>query len=289
MRPRCLSLRSCPESEESPSHRVMTAKQVRVPIELLRTLELLHSYVLAKRLVKHEDHEGAARMLLRCVDDLSRFKANSVALLTTTVVESHRAGLKKAAYDYSMMLMEPQYRDSIDPKLKRKVEALVRRPNTTQKDEDTSPCPACGFGLGAWQLDCPSCKTHLPFCVVSGRHMTLDDWSSCPRCSWPALFSHIGRLAEVDPVCPMCEQTVARGTPRLSRDPAGELRSYVQQSDEPDKQAGPPGEASSAAAKAATAASSAAAAAAASSSAAPVAKPARSGAAMAAAAALGLS
>ncbi|CAE7671037.1 Wdr19, partial [Symbiodinium sp. KB8] len=253
-----------------------SANDVRVPSALVGSLELLHSYVLARRLVKSGDHEGAARLLLRCVDDLSRFAFNATAVLTMTVVECHRAGLKRSATEFARVLMDDEHREKIDGKLRRNIEALVRRPGKTEKDQETSPCPVCSFALGAWESECPSCKTHLPRCVVTGRHMVLDDWSSCPRCNWPALFSHLGRMVEENPSCPMCEQTVALGTPQLTKDPAAELQKWVSQTarkpspgkEEEDEKDG---------AERAAAASAAAAA------------PARGGATMAALGALGLS
>lgn len=251
------------------------AKDVRVPSALVGSLELLHSYVLARRLVKSGDHEGAARLLLRCVDDLSRFEFNATAVLTMTVVECHRAGLKRSATEFARALMDDEHREKIDGKLRRNIEALVRRPGKTEKEQETAPCPVCSFALGAWESDCPSCKTHLPRCVVTGRHMVLDDWSSCPRCNWPALFSHLGRMVEENPSCPMCEQTVARGTPQLTKDPAAVLQKWVSQTarkpapgkDEDEKESTEKAAAASAAAAA----------------------PARGGATMAALGALGLS
>lgn len=36
--------------------------------------------------------------------------------------------------------------------------------------------------------------------------MVKDDWSQCPKCAFPALFSHLSAHLETDPACPMCEQ-----------------------------------------------------------------------------------
>lgn len=36
--------------------------------------------------------------------------------------------------------------------------------------------------------------------------MVKDDWSQCPKCAFPALFSHLSAHLETDPTCPMCEQ-----------------------------------------------------------------------------------
>jgi WD repeat-containing protein 19 len=49
-----------------------------------------------------------------------------VQILTTTVVECQKAGLNNTAFNFSLFLMRPEYRDQIDPKYKKKIEALVR-------------------------------------------------------------------------------------------------------------------------------------------------------------------
>jgi len=49
-----------------------------------------------------------------------------VQILTTTVVECQKAGMNNSAFNFSLLLMRPEYRDQIDPKYKKKIEALVR-------------------------------------------------------------------------------------------------------------------------------------------------------------------
>ena len=49
-----------------------------------------------------------------------------VPILTSTVIECHRAGLKASAFSYAAMLMRPEYRQQIDPKWKKKIEQIVR-------------------------------------------------------------------------------------------------------------------------------------------------------------------
>jgi WD repeat-containing protein 19 len=49
---------------------------VRVPSFLRRTFTLLHSYMLVKKLVKRGDHDGAARMLLRIAESISKFPSH---------------------------------------------------------------------------------------------------------------------------------------------------------------------------------------------------------------------
>jgi len=49
-----------------------------------------------------------------------------VPILTSAVIECHRAGLKNSAFRFAAMLMRPEYRNKIDLKHKKKIEAMVR-------------------------------------------------------------------------------------------------------------------------------------------------------------------
>lgn len=49
-----------------------------------------------------------------------------VPILTSAVIECHRAGLKNSAFSFAAMLMRPEYRCKIDPKYKKKIETVVR-------------------------------------------------------------------------------------------------------------------------------------------------------------------
>lgn len=62
---------------------------------------------------------GLVPSALICVADI-------VPILTSTVIECHRAGLKNSAFSFAAMLMRPEYRNKIDAKYKRKIEAMVR-------------------------------------------------------------------------------------------------------------------------------------------------------------------
>ncbi|XP_041730439.1 WD repeat-containing protein 19-like [Coregonus clupeaformis] len=106
------------------------------------------------------------------------------------------------------MLMRPEYRHKIDPKYRKKIEAMVRRPDTSEIEEDTTPCPYCGFLLPQCDLICPGCKNNLPYCIATGHHMLKEDWSVCPHCEFPALYSQLILLLEMESVCPMCSETL---------------------------------------------------------------------------------
>lgn len=49
-----------------------------------------------------------------------------VPILTSAVIECHRAGLRNSAFSFAAMLMRPEYRNEIDPKYRKKIEAMVR-------------------------------------------------------------------------------------------------------------------------------------------------------------------
>ena len=83
-----------------------------------------------------------------------------VQLLTKTVIECNKTGLKKSAFDYAALLMRPEYRfykltkyiryelfrDDVDAKYRRPIEKLVRERRGAEELDDpepTSPCPYC--------------------------------------------------------------------------------------------------------------------------------------------------
>ena len=56
-------------------------QKIAIPDELKRALQLLHSYVITKRLVSLKDHFGAAKMLLRVAKNISKFPARMTIML----------------------------------------------------------------------------------------------------------------------------------------------------------------------------------------------------------------
>ena len=56
-------------------------------------------------------------------------------------------------------------------------------------------------------LECPSTKNAIPYCIASGRHITLNDMVISP-CGFPAAYGAYATLIESDGVCPMCSQVV---------------------------------------------------------------------------------
>ncbi|KAI8805835.1 hypothetical protein BJ742DRAFT_819298 [Cladochytrium replicatum] len=186
------------------SIRELRKRKVKIPSEVDRILMLLHSYMLVKVLIKADEHMNAARLLIRVAHHISQFPSHVVPILTTTVLECHRAGLHRSSFEHAATLMRPEYRGAVDVKFKRKIEQIVRRPEAIEPEEEQTPCPICGTLLGEMALDCKECKNHLQYCIATGKHMTRSEWSHCPSCLFPGLTAPLQSLVEKTRQCPMC-------------------------------------------------------------------------------------
>ncbi|KAG6546796.1 hypothetical protein Mapa_011742 [Marchantia paleacea] len=189
--------------------KVMKSENKHIPYDLSKQLMLLHSYTLVKTLLRLGDHRSCARLLIRVARHISNFPAHVVPILISTVIECHRSGLKKTAFEYATMLMRPEYRTQITSAYKRRIETIVRKPEKTEDDESLTPCPFCSLDIPETQLECPSCRNYLPFCIASGRHLISGNCTSCPACKFPALLTEFTRLIAAEKTCPMCHEEVA--------------------------------------------------------------------------------
>ena len=134
----------------------------RIPFDLYNKLMLLHSYQLAKRLVKLGNHLGAARLLIRVCNNISLFPQNMTNVMTSCIGECSQSGLKRQAYHWACVLIRPENIDQIPPKFKSKIEGIARRPVKAEDEPELlTPCPACGFEIPEYKLDCPSCKQEI--------------------------------------------------------------------------------------------------------------------------------
>ncbi|XP_001606822.2 WD repeat-containing protein 19 isoform X1 [Nasonia vitripennis] len=185
--------------------------KINAPLEMQTNMRLLHSYILVRLHVKRNDHLKGARMLIRVANNISKFPAHVVPILTSTVIECHRAGLRSAAFNFAAMLMRPEYRSQIDAKYSKKIEAIVRKPpRTKEKDEDEplTNCPYCKSRLPETEVNCDKCKNTIPFCIATGRHIVENDFTACPQCDFPAIRSEFMRIIETDETCPICSEHV---------------------------------------------------------------------------------
>ncbi|XP_031560697.1 WD repeat-containing protein 19-like [Actinia tenebrosa] len=199
--------------------------KIKIPTEMGQNLMILHSYILVKLHVKRGDHLKGARMLIRVANNISKFPAHIVPILTSTVIECHRSGLRNSSFSYAAMLMRPEYRQKIDLKYKKKIEQIVRKPDKTEEDEPQDPCPFCNYEVQQTKLDCPDCKNTIPYCIITGRHMLKNDWSMCPNCKFPALYSELKSLLESgETVCPMCTVVMVASDVKHIKDPSSFLK-----------------------------------------------------------------
>lgn len=207
----------------------LKSQKIKIPSEMATNLMILHSYILVKIHVKSGDHMKGARMLIRVANNISKFPSHIVPILTSTVIECHRAGLKNSAFSFAAMLMRPEYRNKIDAKHKKKIEAMVRRPDTSEAEEVTTPCPFCQFLLPECELLCPGCKNNIPYCIATGRHMLKDDWTMCPHCDFPALYSEFKILLNSESTCPMCSEKLNSSQLKKISDCTQYLRTETEQ------------------------------------------------------------
>jgi len=208
----------------------LVANKLAIPNELRRNLLLLHSYTLAKKMSARKDHAVAARMLIRVSRNISRFPAHIVPILTSTVIECQRAGLKKDSLEFAKILLRPEHKSKVAPQYLKPIEGFVRRP-PSQEDMDkeakekSTPCPYCQFMLPETMLECPACKNNLPYCITTGKHMVLNDWSECPSCHHPTLYSAFIHYLSTsqDKKCCMCNQAIALADVAKVFDPKSKL------------------------------------------------------------------
>jgi WD repeat-containing protein 19 len=194
------------------AQRELSNRGLPVPSDLGGALVLLHSYIMVKSLIVLGDHVTAARLLLRVAKNISKFPTHIVPILTTTVIETRRANLKRSAFEYAAVLMRPEYRSQIKPEFLKNLDHIARKPVRTEDEEETSPCPYCAFPVINTNLDCTNCKRTLPWCIVTGQHMVASSWSSCPSCKSTALHgafnTYLANIEASSGRCPMCQADV---------------------------------------------------------------------------------
>jgi WD repeat-containing protein 19 len=222
-------------------YRTLETQGVRIPMEMQKNLMILHSYLMVKVHIKRQDHLTATRLLLRVAENISLFPSHVVNILTTTVIECWKTGLKSSGFGYAAMLTRPEYRPKLDPKYKPKIEKIARsfRKEKDDVDEEMVPSPFDPDAkVPAFVLMCPSTSNVIPYCIVTGRVMQIDDWTKMPCCGFPALHSAIIGMADGDGsdevaaavTCPMCSEEVTLSTIKQESEPSAKalLRKFNQ-------------------------------------------------------------
>ncbi|EUB64214.1 WD repeat-containing protein [Echinococcus granulosus] len=205
-------------------------RHIKVPVEMLDNLGLLHSYILAKCHVKFGNHMMAARLLIRIAQNISKFPSHIVPILSSTVIECQKVNLKHTGFTYASMLLRTEYREKIDSRYRRRFESIVRHPEKLSSEEAealsaATPCPFCSDAVAEYELTCGSCRTHLPYCTLTGKHVVKEDVTLCPNCDFPmtytTLMSHIEN--QPDLACQMCSAPLVRDEIRRLADAVGVL------------------------------------------------------------------
>ncbi|KAH7716252.1 hypothetical protein AAVH_16378 [Aphelenchoides avenae] len=197
----------------------LTQHKIRIPAEVESNLMILHSYIIVKLLVKRGDNGRASRLLMRVSTNISRFPLHAVQILTSAVVTCSKAGLRASAFKFASQLLNPAYRSKIDEKYRRKIESVVRKSDQlTDVEEEKKPCPQCNVEIPEFDLTCNECKSSLPYCVVTGRHISNEDFATCPSCNFPGYFSEFNKLSAKQENCPMCGKSVAEVIPSSAKE-----------------------------------------------------------------------
>lgn len=185
---------------------------------MYQRLAVVHSYMLIKPLVKTDDHKTAALLLRRIVKNLEYFPQRKLSrysilildklqILSSAFIESVRANLTKDSYDYAVLLCQPSFRSQLDPKFRKKVELVVRKPPTENTDQEVakSPCHYCMTMIEESHLTCDNCAKEMEFCIASGLHMFKEEWCVC-SCGYPMLKSRAEKLISAGITnCTMCD------------------------------------------------------------------------------------
>ncbi|EFX73748.1 hypothetical protein DAPPUDRAFT_324995 [Daphnia pulex] len=192
-------------------YKELSSHDIIIPLEMEYNLQLLHSYVIVRMHIRRGQHLNASRLLIRVAECISKFPSHVVPILTSTVIECDRAGLKNAAFQYAATLMRPEYRDQLDVKYKKKIESTVRRPpkGSTDPEDDLTPCPFCSTAIPSTLLVCIQCKQHIPMCIVTGMHVIKEDLTRCPSCQFMAIRSEFMKLVDGGEPCPMCNNKIS--------------------------------------------------------------------------------
>jgi len=197
-------------------HQELLNNGIPIPSEMKQNLMILHSYILARLHVKRGDHLRGARMLLRVAKNISKFPSHVVPILTSTVIECSRSGLKNSAFNYAAILMRPEHRSEIDEKYKKRIEGIIRKPQKTEEPAILTPCPYCENLVPESELQCDSCRNILPYCIVTGFHIVSADLSQCSNCNFPGQRSELIKTSKCGENCPMCGHGLMNEFPALS-------------------------------------------------------------------------
>uniref|UniRef100_A0A1I7TM25 TPR_REGION domain-containing protein n=1 Tax=Caenorhabditis tropicalis TaxID=1561998 RepID=A0A1I7TM25_9PELO len=154
-------------------HQQLREKMMRIPLDMNKSLMIIHSYMIVKTLINRKETLLAARLLIRTCGEIHRFPS--------------------------------QYRPKIHEKYKKKIEDIVRKGgNQNDIPELSTPCPICDDSMADYSMSCDNCKSLIPYCILTGRHIIAEDFSKCPHCEMPGFYSEFRKLSNQNENCYMC-------------------------------------------------------------------------------------
>jgi len=57
----------------------------------------------------------------------------------------------------------------VNPKTRKKIENVARKPVKEEPRDEESACPFCNKPFSSYELSCPNCMNNVPFCIASGK------------------------------------------------------------------------------------------------------------------------
>lgn len=190
---------------------LLKEKNLPISYECNHKLSVLHSYVLAKKLIKLKMILPAARNFLRVANNIQMFEKFIVEILINVCLTCNEAKLSKSASSWAFTLFDNDtYRSKIHSNFKDQIGKLATNAyrNQDEKQQGFLPCPFCKAEIPEYNLTCNNCYNVIPFCIASGKHITYYDLYVCPDCSFPAIGNEFKALLNKDNHCPMCDKEI---------------------------------------------------------------------------------
>ena len=96
-----------------------------------------------------------------------------------------KRSLQNSAHAWATQLwQQPEYKAQLSEEQRKNVETILRKRDQAEAEaaSSMSPCPSCGENVLDDTLECGSCNVSMPFCIVTGYHITKGDTTcACPR------------------------------------------------------------------------------------------------------------
>lgn len=184
-----------------------------ISFELKNKFVIFQSYHLVKKVLKLENHTYAAELLNRVCNYINYFPKHAVQIMTSSVIESTKAGYKDYAYTWAINLCKPDYRDHINPKFKDKIEKIALKPVTTKSmnlDIIQGNCIICSTQVNSvYDLQCNNCKNSFFMCFASGKAIININNKKIVKIPEKYLYAYLDELQlllESDALCPLTDE-----------------------------------------------------------------------------------